>query len=143
MSRYLEVKNLARAALAFVPYLFSLAGRQSDKFSATLSRTTIMSTKRFPRRRPVDDPPLPEGYRVDNLPTPLYALGWVCDQRDFFMNIGGGILGVAHSSNHSSIVTERWKPAPGLECVQLAIFCTSANRTKLQCYATLGLPCSI
>ncbi|KAJ7191370.1 hypothetical protein B0H12DRAFT_1246294 [Mycena haematopus] len=76
-----------------------------------------MSTKRFPRRRPVDDPPLPEGYRVDNLPTPLYALGWVCDQRDFFMNIGGGILGVAHSSNHSSIVTKRWKPAPGLSAM--------------------------
>ncbi|KAJ7237321.1 hypothetical protein B0H12DRAFT_110601 [Mycena haematopus] len=48
-----------------------------------------MSTKRFPLRRPVDDPPLPEGHRVDNLPTPSYVLAWVCDQRDFFINIGG------------------------------------------------------
>ncbi|KAJ7191369.1 hypothetical protein B0H12DRAFT_1082820 [Mycena haematopus] len=72
-----------------------------------------MSTKRFPRRRPVDDPPLPEGRRVDNLPTPAYVLAWVCKRRDFYINIGGE-TGKANSCNFSTVIDTRWEPAPGL-----------------------------
>ncbi|KAJ7283987.1 hypothetical protein C8J57DRAFT_1294087, partial [Mycena rebaudengoi] len=63
---------------------------------------------RFPRRRPADDPPLVKGDRVDGRPTPTYVLGWLCPDRKFFENLGGGTLGKVHHSNFSDVISANW-----------------------------------
>jgi len=68
---------------------------------------------RFPNRLPVDKPPLVRGERVDGRRTPIYVLAWVCNDRDFFKNLGGGVMGKVNSSNFAEVVSKKWEPCPG------------------------------
>ncbi|KAJ7264436.1 hypothetical protein B0H12DRAFT_227451 [Mycena haematopus] len=74
---------------------------------------------RFPRRRPVDDPPPLRGELVDGRRTPSYALAWVCPARAFYKNLGVGEPEHVDDCNFTDIVSRKWhtcpKFAPGLE----------------------------
>jgi hypothetical protein len=76
---------------------------------------------RFPRRRPLNQPPLRCGELVHGRPTPTYALAWVCPSRTFFKNLGGGELGKVDDCNFTDVVSEKWRACPKFECV-FAIF---------------------
>jgi hypothetical protein len=67
-----------------------------------------LMASRFPRRKPVTEPPLLRGELVNGRPTPTYALAWVCSSRQFFQNLGGGELGKVDDRNFSDVVTAKW-----------------------------------
>ncbi|KAJ7350545.1 hypothetical protein DFH08DRAFT_861721 [Mycena albidolilacea] len=67
---------------------------------------------RFPRRKPVTEPPLLRGELVNGRPTPTYALAWVCSSLKFYKNLGGGELGKVDDCNFSDVVTEKWHACP-------------------------------
>ncbi|KAJ7191371.1 hypothetical protein B0H12DRAFT_110539 [Mycena haematopus] len=90
-----------------------------------------MSTTKFPRRRPVDDPPLPCGVLVNDRPTPTYALTWICDRRAFFMNLGGGTLGKVHTFNYTDAVSDKWEPAPGFNSMMPLPYPAGENKYLL------------
>ncbi|KAJ7130395.1 hypothetical protein C8R44DRAFT_775477 [Mycena epipterygia] len=73
-----------------------------------------MSTKKgiFPRRKPVDQPPLRCGELVDGHRTPSYALAWVCPSATFYKNLGGGVLGKVDDCNFTDVVSEKWRSCP-------------------------------
>ncbi|KAJ7720826.1 hypothetical protein B0H16DRAFT_1604011, partial [Mycena metata] len=63
----------------------------------------------FPRRRPLDQPPLRCGELDHGRPTPKYALAWHCPARTFFMNLAGGEFGKVNDSNFTDVVSEKWR----------------------------------
>ncbi|KAJ7933910.1 hypothetical protein B0H13DRAFT_685906 [Mycena leptocephala] len=67
----------------------------------------------FPRRLPVDQPPALRGVIVNGAPTPRYALAWVCPSRTFYMNMGGGKLGIVTDRDFSDAVSRKWNACPG------------------------------
>ncbi|KAJ7486345.1 hypothetical protein B0H11DRAFT_2015783 [Mycena galericulata] len=85
------------------------------------------SSKRFPCRRPVDDPPPVRGDLVDGRPTPTYVLAWVCRPRKFFENLGGGTLGKVNYRNFSDVVTDKWVARPGFGLAHAPLPCPGAD----------------
>ncbi|KAJ7869216.1 hypothetical protein B0H14DRAFT_3440916 [Mycena olivaceomarginata] len=70
------------------------------------------NSKRFPCRKPFDEPPPLKGHLVDGHPTPTYALAWVCPNRKFYENLGGGRLGTVSDRNFSDVVSRNWCARP-------------------------------
>ncbi|KAJ7810747.1 hypothetical protein B0H14DRAFT_2862019 [Mycena olivaceomarginata] len=70
------------------------------------------NSKRFPCRKPFDEPPPLKGQLVDGHPTPTYALAWVCPNRKFYENLGGGRLGTVSDRNFSDVVSRNWCARP-------------------------------
>ncbi|KAJ7869094.1 hypothetical protein B0H14DRAFT_2727604 [Mycena olivaceomarginata] len=55
--------------------------------------------------KPFDEPPPLKGHLVDGHPTPTYDLAWVCPNRKFYENLGGGRL---------DVVSRNWCARPEL-----------------------------
>lgn len=90
---------------------------------------------RFPRRRPVNDPPPLYGKLVNGRRTPSYALAWVCTPRELFKNLGGGVPGIVTSDTYMSVIAKKWIAPPNIPYV-LVIFClflTLIRATDMAC----------
>ncbi|KAJ7243191.1 hypothetical protein B0H12DRAFT_1221211 [Mycena haematopus] len=72
----------------------------------------MSSNETFPRRLPIHNPPPPRGTILDGRLTPPYVLAWVCDPRDFYLNVGGGKPGKVHRCNFAQAVSDKWDPPP-------------------------------
>ncbi|KAJ7869098.1 hypothetical protein B0H14DRAFT_2727623 [Mycena olivaceomarginata] len=70
------------------------------------------NSERFSCRKPFDEPPPLKGHLVDGHPTPTYDLAWVCPNRKFYENLGGGRLGTVSDRNFSDVVSRNWCARP-------------------------------
>ncbi|KAJ7499449.1 hypothetical protein FB451DRAFT_1385149 [Mycena latifolia] len=85
--------------------------------------------ERFPRRRPVDQPPPLRGPLINGRRSPpTYVLAWVCPPRKLFENLGGGKLGVVDDRNLSDVVFEKWgRPEFSFGLVPIPVLAVDGN----------------